>query len=100
MTNEELIKRNNAICAFMGGAEYLFKKHYPDKNIEHLSVSDMHFHDDWNFLIPVWSKLRMRLLPTAVISAIVYIDEDKISELFMLLSNNALVWCKEQNIQV
>lgn len=100
MTNEELIKRNNAICAFMGGAEYLFKKYYPDKNIEHLSVSDMHFHDDWNFLIPVWSKLRFELGPQTIISAITCIDENRIMDLFMILSGTAMTWCQKQGIQL
>jgi hypothetical protein len=103
MEREELGRRLNAIAAYMGGPKYLKEKHFShlmDVEFELIGLDDLRFHESWDWLIPVWSKLRMRLLPTAVISAIVYIDEDKISELFMLLSNNALVWCKEQNIQV
>lgn len=102
-TQESIDTRNNAITAFMGGPEYLKEKHfahYTDKEFNQIGLKDLRFHISWDWLIPVWSKVRFKLSPMAVIGAITYIDENKIEDLYELLSNTCLGWCKENNIKL
>jgi hypothetical protein len=100
MTTEDLHKRLNAISAYMGGPQYLYEKHFSDMEQaafeKMISLDDLKFNESWDWLIPVWSKLRFDLSPMAVISCIDYIDQDKINDLFMLLSDNAIAWCKQK----
>jgi hypothetical protein len=100
---EDLDKRNNAITAFMGGPKYLKEKHFSDlmdEEFELIGLEDLRFHKSWDWLIPVWSKVRFKLSPMAVIGAITYIDENKIEDLYELLSNTCINWCKENNIKL
>lgn len=101
--NEELIKRNNALVAFMGGPKYIKKKHFADLTEEEfqlISVEDLPFNRSWDWIIPVWSKLRFKLSPSMVIVAITAIDEERIQDLFDLLSGFCVNWCKENNIKL
>lgn len=103
MNKEELGKRLNAITAYMGGPKYLKEKHFShlmDEEFQLIGLDDLRFHESWDWIIPVWSKLKFRLGPMTIISSITCIDEDRIDELFMILSDNAIVWCKEQNIKL
>jgi hypothetical protein len=104
MTTEDLHKRLNAVCAYMGGPQYLYEKYFSDMEQaafeKVIGLDDLKFHESWDWLIPVWSKLRYELNPMAVISAIGYIDEDRINDLFMLLSDNAIAWCKGKGIEL
>lgn len=97
MTTEQ---RNNAICAYMGGIDYVIEKHYPDKNRNEVSLSDLHFHNDWNFMIPVWKRIRFEMTPIMVIHAISCIDDDAIDPLHELVSQVAIDWCKKHDINL
>lgn len=103
MNTEERRKRNNAIVAFMGGYVYVKNKHFPklsSQEFDEVSIDDLRFHESWDWLIPVWSKARFKLPPMAVINAITSIDEDKIHEVHLIISNACLQWCKENNIEL
>ena len=84
MTIEE---RNNYICTYMGGEEYILNKHFSKKKSKRLTLNDLKFHESWDWMIPVWKKIRFDLSPTMVIFAINCIDDDNINELHTLLSN-------------
>jgi len=84
MTIEE---RNNYICTYMGGEEYILNKHFSNKKSKSLTLNDLKFHESWDWMIPVWKKIRFDLSPTMVIFAINCIDDDNINELYTLLSN-------------
>lgn len=100
MTTEQ---RNNAITAYMGGPKYLREKHFSDLmdvEFELIGLEDLRFHLSWDWLIPVWSKIRFEMSPVMVISAINHIDEANIEKLFELISNVAIGWCKTKNLNL
>lgn len=103
MTTEQ---RNNAICAYMGGPDYLKQTHFSyiaeDKQFDMIGPSDLRFHESWDWLIPVWSKVRfeMKSAPAMIIAAITYIDENRILDLHTLISNVCIQWCKNKNINL
>lgn len=100
MTTEQ---RNNAITAFMGGPKYLRETHFnglTDVEFELIGLEDLRFHQSWDWLIPVWSKVRFKLSPAMVISAITYIDENRITDLHQLISQLCIGWCHEQGIKL
>jgi len=71
----------------MGGEEYILNKHFSNKKSKSLTLNDLKFHESWDWMIPVWKKIRFDLSPTMVIFAINCIDDDNINELHILLSN-------------
>lgn len=100
MTTEQ---RNNAITAYMGGPQYLREKHFKDLmdvEFELIGIEDLRFHESWDWLIPVWSKVRFQLSPAMVISAITYIDENRIADLHQLISQVCITWCNEKGIKL
>lgn len=95
--------RNNAITAFMGGPKYLKEKHFKDlMDVEFslIGLEDLRFHKSWDWLIPVWGKIRFEMTPIMVISAITHIDNVDLEELHDLISVVAINWCKTQNIEL
>jgi len=103
MEKAELGKRLNAITAYMGGPKYLKEKHFShlmDVEFQLIGLDDLRFHESWDWLVPVWSKLRFELGPQTIISAITCIDENRIMDLFMILSGTAMTWCQKQGIQL
>lgn len=103
MTQEELGKRGNALLAYMGGPGYLKDAHYKhlmDVEFQLIGLDDLEFHTSWDWIIPVWVKLRHELSPTMIIHAISCIDTGDIAELHMLLSNVAMNWCKNNKIEI
>jgi len=87
MTQEEIDKANNYICSYMGGADYVIDKHYPKRKADSIGLKDLKFNSSWDWLIPVWKKIRFELSPTMVIFAINCIDDDNKEELHVLISN-------------
>lgn len=97
------IIENNAITAFMGGPRYLKITHYADLfdvEFELIDVNDLRFHLDWNWLIPVWSKIRFEMTPGIVIAAITHIDNNDIDKLHSLIAIVAMDWCKAEGIKL
>lgn len=108
MTTEEINKRNNAILAVMGGPLEMMKIiHYNKDHITEdylksmanaLTAKNLQYNTSWDWMIPAWSKLRHALSPGMIISAISFIDEAELENLWKLLSQVAMTWCKENNI--
>jgi hypothetical protein len=106
MTTEEINKRNNAILAVMGGPESLrsqlstdmFREMQDDEFVL-TGPEDLKYHKSWDWLIPAWSKFRHALSPGMIISAISFIDEAELENLWKLLSQVAMTWCKDNNLK-
>jgi hypothetical protein len=105
MTTEEINKRNNAILAVMGGPLGMMKilhdgdEKYIKAMASALTVHDLKYHKSWDWLIPAWSKIRHTLSPGMIISAISFIDEAELENLWKLLSQVAMTWCKDNNLK-
>jgi hypothetical protein len=94
-------QRNNAITAYMGGVDYVKRKHkIPKKKDQELKLEDLKYHTSWDWMIPVWSKLRQELSPGMVIFAINCIDADRLVDLHELLGNVAIQWCKKNDYNI
>jgi hypothetical protein len=97
-------QRNNAIAAFMGGPAYLKEKHFShltDSDFERLvKLEDLKFDTSWDWMIPVWSKLRFEMTPTMVFAAIQFTDTADLSGMHQLVSNVCINWCTKQGINL
>jgi hypothetical protein len=99
----EVTQLNNAITAYMGGPKYIKDKHFShlmDVEFELIGLEDLRYHLSWDWMIPVWSKIRNELTPGMVIHAISCIDTDNLPELHTLIGNVAAQWCKNKNINL
>ncbi len=103
MTQEEINKRNNAILAVMGGPKALKESgllgNMMDEEFSLMGPEDLQYNTSWDWLIPAWSKIRHALTPGMIISAISFIDEAELENLWKLLSQVAMTWCKDNNIK-
>lgn len=93
-------QKNNAINAYMGGANYVIEKHYPSKKVKELELNDLLYDKSWDWIIPVWKKVRFDMSPMMVIHAITCIDDDVILELHQIISQVCIDWCKNNNIKL
>lgn len=96
-------QRNNAILAFMGGPAYLKEKHFSDLmdvEFELIGLEDLKFHQSWDWMIPVWTKVRFEMTPTMVLAAIHYTDTADLDGMHQLVSNVCITWCIKQGINL
>lgn len=96
-------QRNNAITAYMGGPKHLRENYFKemmDVEFELIGLADLHFHESWDWMIPVWVKIRHDLTPTMVIHAINCIDTGDLEHLHLLISQLCINWCKENKIKI
>lgn len=96
-------QRNNAIAAFMGGPEYLRKQHFPnltDEQFNNVGPEHLRFHTSWDWMIPVWTKVRFEMTPTMVLAAIHYTDTADLDGMHQLVSNVCIRWCTKQGINL
>ena len=105
MEQAEINKRNSAILAFMGGPNTLRSTHFPPSKMMHeeflmMGPEDLEYNVSWDWIIPVWSKVRHQLTPTMIITAISCIDEAELEKLWILLSQVCINWCNQNNIKL
>lgn len=94
-------QKNNAMTAFLGGTEYIKKTHFPNGFEEEvLTLEDLKFHSDWNWIIPAWAKIRTSLPFAMVIPAISAIDIGDINALHDILSAVCINWCKDKGLKL
>lgn len=96
-------QQNQAISVYMGGPEYLKEKHFKhlmDTEFELISLNDLKFHESWDWLIPVWSKVRYEMTPGMVFCAIQFTDDADVKGMHELIGNVCLSWCKENKIDL
>lgn len=75
--------RNNAIAVYMSDTR---------KNLK--------YDKSWDWLIPVWSKIRLEMSIATVVNAVSCIDINDIDQFYTIVSNTAIVWCKENNVKL
>jgi hypothetical protein len=75
--------RNNAIAVYMSDTR---------KNLK--------YDKSWDWLIPVWSKIRLEMSIATVVNAVSCIDINDIDQFYTIISNTAIVWCNQNNIKL
>ena len=96
-----LEQKNSAITSFLGGPEFLKKNYFPEGfPEEHITLEDLRYHLDWNWIIPCWAKVRTKLPFAMVVPAISAIDIADIGALHEILANVCINWCNEQGIKL
>ncbi len=75
--------RNNAIAVYMSDTR---------KNLK--------YDKSWDWLIPVWSKIRMEMSIATVVNAVSCIDINDIDKFFEIISNTAIIWCNQNKIKL
>lgn len=100
-----LIQKNQAIATYMGGPIFL-KQVIIGREEEILLTGpeDLEFHNNWNWLIPVWKKLRKEFLDIddkiSIISLDSALNYDDIKTFYDIVSNYCLKWCIRKNIKL
>lgn len=101
-----LAQRNNAIVAFMGGPTFL-KQVIVGREEEILITSpeDLEFHTNWNWIMPVWKKLRRDLIdsPTqgnSIFGLVKAMDEADLKTFHNLVANLCVAWCIRKQIKL
>ena len=101
-----LAQRNNAIVAFMGGPSFL-KQVIIGREEEILATGpeDLEFHTNWNWIMPVWKKLRRDLMdsPTQgnnIFALVKAIDEADLKTFHNLVANLCVAWCTRKQIKL
>ena len=98
---------NNAITAYLGGPSLLkqFFNNIQEEEFLVMSPEDLKFHLSWDWMMPVWKKLRKDLLSTEADGAMLFalsraLDEVDLEAFHRIVSNYCLEWCKRKNIKL
>ncbi len=67
--------RNTIIAIYMGDTR---------KNLK--------YDKSWDWLIPVWSKIRLEMNISTVVNAVSCIDMNDIDQFYTIISNTAITW--------
>lgn len=102
-----LPQQNNAICAYLGGPSTL-KQFYKGAMEEELLVmgpEDLQFHTSWDWMMPVWKKLRKELLATQSDGSMLFalskvLDEVDLEAFHKIVANYCIGWCKRKQIKL
>lgn len=102
-----LPQQNNAICAFLGGPSTLKQFYRGAREEELLAVGpeDLMFHLSWDWLMPVWKKLRKELMYTDSGSSTLFalskaIDDADIEVFHKIITNYCVDWCRRKQIKL
>lgn len=102
-----LAQQNNAICAYLGGPssiKHLFKG-MMEEEFHLMGPEDLQFHQSWDWLMPVWKKLRRDLISTQADGAMLFalskaLDEVEMESFHTIAANYCVQWCKQKNIKL
>jgi hypothetical protein len=103
-----LMQQNNAITAYMGGPsslKSLFFAGMMEEEFYLMGPEDLKFHLSWDWMMPVWKKLRKDLIATQSDGAMLFalskaLDEVEIEVFYRIVSNYCLEWCKRKQIKL
>jgi hypothetical protein len=105
-----LPQQNNAIAAFMGGPaslKALFFKNWTmmEEELHLLGPEDLMFHTSWDWLMPVWKKLRKELLSTQDNGSMLFalskaLDDVDIEAFHRLVAVYCVGWCNRKQIKL
>lgn len=103
-----LPQQNNAITAFMGGPtslKALFFTGMMEDEFHLVGPEDLRFHLSWDWLMPVWKKLRKELMSTQSDGAMLFalsraLDDADIEAFHRITATYCVEWCKRKNIKL
>lgn len=102
-----LPQQNNAICAYLGGPTSLkqFYKGNMEEEFHVIGPEDLQFHASWDWIMPVWKKLRKELLSTESDGAMLFalsraLDEVDLQAFHRIITTYCTEWCKRKNIKL
>ena len=95
-----LAQRNNAITAYMGGPsslKALFFTGMMEDEFHLVGPEDLRFHLSWDWIMPVWKKLRRDLIdsPTqgnSIFGLVKAMDEADLKIFHNLVANLCVAW--------
>lgn len=100
--------KNNAITSYLGGPavlKSLFFNGLTDEEFYFVSPEDLHFHLSWDWMMPLWKKLRLDISSREDQVAMFYamnkaLDEVDLEKLHNLVSIYCINWCKQKQIKL
>lgn len=102
-----LAQQNNAITAFLGGPSSLrpFFKGLMDEEFHMMGPEDLKFHLSWDWMMPVWKKLRKELMATQADGSMLFalskaLDDVEIEAFHRITATYCVEWCKRKNIKL
>ncbi len=102
-----LAQQNNAITAYLGGPSVLrpLFKGMMDEEFHLMGPEDLKFHMSWDWMMPVWKKLRKELIATQSDGAMLFalskaLDEVELEAFHRIVANYCVEWCKRKNIKL
>jgi len=105
-TTPTKLEKNNALVAFMGGPTFLKEV---IKNREGETLLDgpegLLFHESWDWMMPVWKKVRIELIDTPSRSSVLFalsqaIDDANLKTFYDMISVYCIDWCIRKQIKI
>jgi len=101
-----LPQQNNAIVAYMGGPSFLRSiLRGGEDEILLMGPEDCQFNSSWDWMMPVWKKLRKDLMATQSDGAMLFalsraLDEVDLEAFYRIVVNYCVEWCKRKQIKL
>jgi hypothetical protein len=100
--------KNNAITAYIGGPsalKSLFFDGLTDEEFFIMSPEDLRFHLSWDWMMPVWKKLRLDISSREDQVGMFYamskaLDDVDLEKLHGLASIYCINWCHQKQIKL
>jgi hypothetical protein len=104
----DIIKKNNAIAAYLGGPQALkalFLSGLTNEEFYIMSAEDLMFHRSWDWMMPLWKKVRIDLSSREDQVAMFYamskaLDDVDLEKLHNLVSVYCINWCNQKQIKL
>lgn len=104
----DIIKKNNAITAYLGGPQVLkslFFNNLMNEEFYLMSAEDLMFHRSWDWMMPLWKKIRIDLSSREDQVAMFYamskaLDDVDLEKLHNLVSVYCINWCNQKQIKL
>lgn len=100
-------QKNNAITAFLGGPSALrpFFSGLMDEEFHLMGPEDLRFHLSWDWMMPVWKKLRKELMATQADGSMLFalskaLDDVDIAAFHRITATYCVEWCKRKKIEL
>ena len=101
-----LPQQNNAIVAYMGGPSFLRSiLRGGDEEILLMGPEDLEFQNSWDWMMPVWKKLRKDLMASESDGAMLFalsraLDEVDLATFHRIVVTYCVQWCKRKQINL
>lgn len=101
-------EKNNAITAYMGGPRFIkenFMRGLMEEEFSLMGPEDLKFHLSWDWIMPVWKKLRLDLMSTADQASLLFalskaLDDVNLEAFHKLVSLHCTHWCERKQIKI